>query len=154
MKCLFFCRFLSSNKPLCHFCPHAFVLQIAVISACCTELVETVGKQPGPPQFCVCVRTWARGSWRFFCMWDTRLLIPVSSPSGGSEMACHEWLCWAWDFHAWAPALCELIAAEISFWLKDCQKGPPNTFSNKFLVMDVVSFLFICTTRIYFLNYI
>lgn len=101
---------ISSNELLCH------------LSAVICE--ELVGNNPG--------------LWSFRYVWRrehgghevlhvrvnaTHPLIPVSLSR--PEVACHEWLCWAWDFHAWPPALCERIAAEshISFWLKGCQRG-------------------------------
>lgn len=47
------------------------------------------------------------------------------SPSEGAEAACRDWLCWAWDFHAWAPALFGITADEShsSFCMIDCQRS-------------------------------
>lgn len=98
-------------------------------------------EQPGLPQFWVCVKTWAWGSWGFAC---ESHCIPVSLSiwrawGGVSWMtllrvrfSCMSSI-FMWAYRCWKPQflLTERLPKELS-----------HTFPNNLLVIKVVSFLF------------
>lgn len=126
-----FVKWHGSASLLC-FCRHLRSL---------TQILCPVWNSPGlHGVWCVCVNMWARRSHE---VWHVRgsvthPLIPLSLLI---------WRPWRWHvmndsagpqiFHAWAPALCKLVAAEehISFWSKGCQRGHRILVSTKLPVI-------------------